>query len=127
MTRQARQRLQRLAWIMLFAIGLVTLGYSLSKQYWIYYQAPSDSIRRGKVRVGGLVQRIQPIELGITFDVCDENGCLVVLYQGEIPQMFAENKEALIEGVFEGTLLRGSRILAKHDERYERKKKPSKE
>lgn len=100
------------------------MGVTLSKQYWIYYQSPSDAIRPGKVRVGGTVKNIRTTSQGMTFDVCDEDQCLSVRYQGDVPQMFAENKEALIEGEFEGTLLLGKRLLAKHDERYERKKKP---
>lgn len=110
-------------WLLLLAAGFVIIGFSLSKKYWIYYQSPSDPIKTGKVRVGGLVKNIRANANDIVFNLCDEHQCITVQYQGETPQMFAENKEALIEGEFEGTLLRGKRVLAKHDERYERKKR----
>lgn len=123
MKPQARQRFHRLMWVLLLVVGFVVLGVSLSNQYWIYYQFPSDPIRPGKVRVGGVVRHIRASPDGMMFDVCDDQQCISVHYQGDVPQMFGEDKEALIEGEFEGTLLKGKRVLAKHDERYERKKK----
>lgn len=123
MTRQAKIRLQRLAWIVILVAGFVMLSLALSRRYWIYYQVPSDSAREGHVRVGGVVRHIHQNNQGIDFDLCDEKQCIHVCYEGEVPQMFGENKQALIDGHFAGTLLVGERILAKHDERYERKRR----
>lgn len=123
MKPHAKNRLKRLLWIMLLAMGLVMLALALSRRYWIYYQSPSDPVRIGHVRVGGTVRYIQLQHKGITFDLCDEKQCIVVQYEGNQPQMFGEGKQALIDGHFEGNLLVGERILAKHDERYERKRR----
>ena len=124
MTQQAYIRLKKLIWAMLMGAGLLLICIALSRKYWIYYLHPSEvSISQpGRLRVGGIVKHIQIKDGAIIFNLCDKKACIAVNYKGTPPQMFGEDQEALVDGYFEGNLLRGERILAKHDENYKRKK-----
>jgi cytochrome c-type biogenesis protein CcmE len=123
-----RQRLIIVVSVVLFsslAVGFAV--YALRGNINLFYPpaevaaglAPRDTpIRVGGMVVAGSVQR-SPTSLEVRFEVTDYQATVPVIYDGILPDLFAEGEGAVAAGVLrdDGVLL-ASEVLAKHDENY---------
>ena len=93
----------------------------------IYFYSPSDLVensdRRGQImRLGGLVSidsfRNETDSI-FYFNITDGNNEISVKYEGILPNLFAEDKGVVVEGVYmnDGRFI-ANKVLAKHDENY---------
>ncbi len=121
-------RLQVVLFILVFsslAIGLV--AYGLRGNINLFF--PPQEIVAGKAPVG------QPIRLGgmvvegsvrrsgdglrVEFDVTDYKATVTAVYDGILPDLFAEGQGVVAAGVLdENGVLHATEVLAKHDENY---------
>ena len=74
-----------------------------------------------KIRIGGMVKKNSIIISGeeINFIVTDFKNEIKVSYSGTVPNLFSEERGAVVEGKLnDKSYLIADRILAKHDENY---------
>lgn len=123
-----KQRLQLVVFLVVLstvAIGL--MAYSLRGNINLFYP-PADvaagkapvgkSIRVGGMVVDGSIQRSDD-SLKVEFLVTDYRAQVPVVYEGILPDLFAEGEGAVATGVLSTAgVLEASEILAKHDETY---------
>ena len=97
------------------------------KENILYFKTPSeifivDEIQNNsKIRVGGMVKKdsIQQNNKEIKFILTDYKKELIVVYNGSVPNLFSEERGAVVEGKLnDKSYLIADRILAKHDENY---------
>ncbi|MFK8041706.1 cytochrome c maturation protein CcmE [Congregibacter sp.] len=123
-----KQRLWVVLSIVLFssaAIGLAT--YALRGNINLFYppvevaagKAPVDTpIRVGGMVVDGSVQR-SDTSLEMRFSVTDYRATVEVVYEGILPDLFAEGEGVVASGRLGADgVLRADEVLAKHDENY---------
>jgi cytochrome c-type biogenesis protein CcmE len=123
-----KQRLMVVTFIVVFstiAVGLVT--YGLRGNINLFF--PPADVVAGKAPVG------QPIRLGgmvvagsfqrrgdgleVSFDVTDYKGTVTAVYEGILPDLFAEGEGIVAAGVLdENGVFYATEVLAKHDENY---------
>ena len=92
----------------------------------IYFQSPTDvktlaEINDKKIRIGGMVKSKSVLieNKEIKFIVTDFKNEINVIYNGIIPNLFAEGKGVVAEGFLKDkSLFFATKILAKHDENY---------
>ena len=125
------KRKQRLIIVgLMVALSSATVGlivYALSGNINLFYapveiaagEAPLDrSIRVGGMVVDGSVSRASD-RLETRFDVTDYAATVTVIYDGILPDLFAEGEGIVATGVLgaDGVVV-ASEVLAKHDENY---------
>jgi cytochrome c-type biogenesis protein CcmE len=123
-----KQRLWVVVSIVLFssaAIGLAT--YALRGNINLFYppvevaagEAPLDTpIRVGGMVVDGSVQRASD-SLEVRFSVTDYQATVDIVYEGILPDLFAEGEGVVASGRLSADgVLRADEVLAKHDENY---------
>ena len=74
-----------------------------------------------KIRIGGMVKKDSIIvnKKEIKFIVTDFKNEIIVSYKGAVPNLFAEGKGVVAEGILKDKkFFVAKRILAKHDENY---------
>ena len=93
----------------------------------LYFQSPTDIklkqdiIFNKKIRIGGMVKKNSLIidRKEIKFIVTDQENEILVSYSGTVPNLFAEGKGVVAEGMLKDKMFFiADRILAKHDENY---------
>ena len=92
----------------------------------VFFQSPSEikglpELNKKKIRVGGMVKNksisVQAEELN--FIITDFKNEIIVTYSGVVPNLFAEGKGVVAEGILKDrNYLISKKILAKHDENY---------
>jgi len=123
-----RQRLWVVLSIVVFssaAIGLAT--YALRGNINLFYppvavaagEAPLDT----PIRVGGMVRDGSVLRaedsLQVRFTVTDYQADVDVVFEGILPDLFAEGEGVVASGRLDaGGVLRAEEVLAKHDENY---------
>jgi len=123
-----KQRLMVVLAVVLFSSAAVGLAaYALRGNINLFYppaevaagMAPmGQSIRVGGMVVEGSVRRSQD-SLHVAFEVTDYQGTVPIIYEGILPDLFAEGEGAIAAGVLgEDGVLRATEVLAKHDENY---------
>ncbi len=101
----------------LYAMGdAAVLFYSPS-------QAAAKHVPPGRlVRLGGLVRQgsvRRQADGGVSFAVADHSLSDVVVYRGDLPDLFREGQGVVTQGVFAPNgVFEAREVLAKHDERY---------
>ncbi|MEL7045392.1 MAG: cytochrome c maturation protein CcmE [Pseudomonadota bacterium] len=123
-----RQRLWIVLSIVVFssaAVGLAT--YALRGNINLFYppkavaagEAPLDTqIRVGGMVVDGSVKRADD-SLRVQFTVTDYAATVEVVYEGILPDLFAEGEGVVASGRLDANgMLRADEVLAKHDENY---------
>ena len=80
-------------------------------------------IRDREIRVGGLVAdnslKYEENSSIYRFIITDEKNIINVEYRGILPNLFAENKGVVVEGIYSGANnIIANKVLAKHDENY---------
>ena len=93
----------------------------------LYFLSPTEIKERDnlnfnkKLRIGGMVKN-QSIIINndeIKFIVTDLKNEIIVTYKGTVPNLFAEGKGVVAEGMLQDRkYFIAKRILAKHDENY---------
>ena len=74
-----------------------------------------------KIRIGGMVKKDSIIvnKKEIKFTVTDFKNEIIVSYKGTVPNLFAERKGVVVEGILQDKkFFVAEKILAKHDENY---------
>ena len=123
-----RQRLWVVLSIVLFSSAAVGLAlYALRGNIDLFYPpaavaagaAPLDtSIRVGGMVVDGSVRRAAD-SLQVRFAVTDYQASVEVIYEGILPDLFAEGEGVVASGHLGADgVLRAHQVLAKHDENY---------
>ncbi|WP_439100539.1 cytochrome c maturation protein CcmE [Congregibacter sp.] len=123
-----KQRLWVVLSIVLFSSAAIGLAaYALRGNINLFYppvevaagQAPVDTpIRVGGMVVEGSVQRSDST-LETRFAVTDYQATVEVVYEGILPDLFAEGEGVVASGRLSSAgVLRADEVLAKHDENY---------
>ena len=115
---------------LLFSIALV-LGIFVSikvlEDNVLYFLSPTEINEKqnlnlnDKIRIGGMVKKDSIIvnKNEIKFTVTDFQNEIIVSYKGTVPNLFAEGKGVVAEGILKDKrFFVANRILAKHDENY---------
>ena len=93
----------------------------------LYFFSPTEIKEKSnlnlnqKIRIGGMVknQSIIVNNNEIKFIVTDFKNEIIVIYKGTVPNLFAEGKGVIAEGMLQDkNYFVAKRILAKHDENY---------
>ena len=127
LTKKIKTRLFFLTLITTITLLFLIFIYLNLKQNILYFKTPSEIFTVGeiksnsKIRVGGMVKKnsIQQNNKEIKFILTDYKKELIVVYNGAVPNLFSEERGAVVEGKLnDKSYLIADRILAKHDENY---------
>ncbi len=127
LTKKIKTRLLFLFSIILISLSFLFFIYFNLKQNILYFKTPSEIFTNNEiekstmVRVGGMVKKhsIQQTNKEIKFILTDYKKELIVVYNGAVPNLFSEERGAVVEGKLnDKKYLIADRILAKHDENY---------
>ena len=127
LTKKIKTRLLFLTSITVTTICFLVFIYFNLKQNILYFKTPSEIFKNNEVeksvmvRVGGMVKKdsIQQNNKEIKFILTDYKKELIVVYNGAVPNLFSEERGAVVEGKLnDKKYLIANRILAKHDENY---------
>ena len=112
----------------IFVILLLTVFFVLKslEENVVYFKSPTDvkeitEISEKKIRVGGMVKKGSVVLSSdkINFIITDFKNEINVVYSGAVPNLFAEEKGVVAEGILrDRNFLKAKKILAKHDENY---------
>ena len=107
-------------------LGVFLILNTLNKNI-LYFNSPTDiKISQDlnynkKIRIGGMVKK-NTLEINnqeIKFIITDFKNEISVSFKGTIPNLFAEGKGVVAEGMLKDKrFFEADRILAKHDENY---------
>lgn len=118
---------QRLAFIgvsLLFLCAATLLALQAFRDNLVFFYTPSELKARAvpdrQVRVGGLVEALEPAEGGgVRFILSDGEAGVAVAYSGPLPALFRDGQGAVVEGYLQPDgRLEARRVLTKHDEYY---------
>ena len=110
--------------VLIIAVLIITLNL---RDNIVYFYSPTELFKMQTnetriMRVGGLVKKDSIHNNGsqnFSFIITDEINEINVVFQGILPNLFAEEKGAVVEGSYvNGSLFRADTVLAKHDENY---------
>tara|TARA_B100001057_G_scaffold307332_1_gene307424 strand:+ start:12 stop:440 length:429 start_codon:yes stop_codon:yes gene_type:complete len=127
LTKKIKTRLLFIFSIILITISFLIFIYFNLKQNILYFKTPSEIFTNNeieiskKVRIGGMVKKdsIKQTNNEIKFILTDYKKELMVVYNGAVPNLFSEERGAVVEGKLnDKKYLIADRILAKHDENY---------
>ena len=127
LTKKIKTRLLFLISIILVTLFFLVFIYFNLKQNILYFKTPSEVFTNNEIesstniRVGGMVKKdsIQQDNKEIQFILTDYKNELIVVFNGAVPNLFAEERGAVVEGKLnDKKYLIADRILAKHDENY---------
>ena len=112
--------------IFLSTILTVFLVIKALEENVVYFKSPSEiknltELGDKKIRVGGMVKEgsIKASSDNINFIITDFKNEITVSFTGAIPNLFAEGKGVVAEGILKDrNYLISKKILAKHDENY---------
>ena len=115
--------------IILFSSSVIAIFFILQSlnNNILYFKSPTDIKNnqdinfKKKIRVGGMVKKNSLIinEQEIKFIITDFNNELKISFSGTVPNLFAEEKGVVAEGILQDkSFFIADRILAKHDENY---------
>ncbi len=115
--------------VILFSSSVIAIFFILQSlnNNILYFKSPTDIKNnqdtnfKKKIRVGGMVKKNSIIinEQEIKFIITDFNNELKISFSGTVPNLFAEEKGVVAEGILQDkSFFIADRILAKHDENY---------
>ena len=115
-----------LIFLLASVLGVFLILNTLNKNI-LYFNSPTDiKISQDinynkKIRIGGMVKK-NTLEINnqeIKFIITDFKNEISVSFKGTIPNLFAEGKGVVAEGMLKDKrFFEADRILAKHDENY---------
>jgi len=109
------------------SVALILVLNALSKNMNLFYSpteiiegvVKTDSLIRagGMVKEGSIIKSINSLK--VSFVITDFKNSVIVVYEGILPDLFAENAGVVVQGRLgvDGNFL-ASEVLAKHDENY---------
>jgi cytochrome c-type biogenesis protein CcmE len=115
--------------LIIFTIALATqLVLIALRDNIIYFFTPNElkikygdneNIKR-KIRVGGLVLENSVVKNNdiVNFTITDNKNEILVVFNGQLPDLFREGQGIVAEGNFKDNKLIATQVLAKHDENY---------
>ena len=112
---------------LLFLIIAISISLKVLEDNVLYFLSPTEIKEKQnfnfneKIRIGGMVKKSSIIVSNneIKFTVTDFKNEIIVTYKGTVPNLFAEGKGVVAEGVLKDKkFFIAKRILAKHDENY---------
>ena len=115
--------------LIIFTIALATqLVLIALRDNIIYFFTPNElkikygdneNIKR-KIRVGGLVLENSVVKKNdiVNFTITDNKNEILVVFNGQLPDLFREGQGIVAEGIFKENKLIATQVLAKHDENY---------
>ena len=112
--------------IILAVIIIFTILKSLEENV-VYFFSPTEIYNKEnisfnkKIRIGGLVKKnsVSKNEISVKFIITDLKKEIIVSYNGLLPNLFAEEKGVVAEGILKDKkYFIADKILAKHDENY---------
>ena len=115
--------------LIVFTIALATqLVLIALRDNIIYFFTPNElkikygdkeNIKR-KIRVGGLVLENSVVKNNdiVNFTITDNKNEILVVFNGQLPDLFREGQGIVAEGNFKDNKLIATQVLAKHDENY---------
>lgn len=127
-TKKSKKRIIRIS-IFFFAISSFSalLIYAFSKNM-VYFYTPSQVIEKEAplekfIRVGGMVKKGSVLRsnnnLKISFKIYDLEQQINVMYEGILPDLFAEGQGVVMTGrLINSNTFIADEVLAKHDENY---------
>ena len=112
--------------IFLSLILTIFLIFKALEKNVVYFKSPTEvknlpELGTKKIRVGGMVKKSSILVKGneIKFIVTDLKNEIIVSYKGTVPNLFAEGKGVVAEGILKDKkFFIANTILAKHDETY---------
>ena len=124
--RKVKLRFLFVAIILITLILSVFLVLKSLEENVVYFQSPSEinalpKLDKKKIRVGGMVKKnsISINAKEIKFIITDFKYEINVIYTGAVPNLFAEEKGVVAEGILKDrNFFYATKILAKHDENY---------
>ena len=124
--RKVKLRFLFVAIILITLILSVFLVLKSLEENVVYFQSPSEinalpKLDKKKIRVGGMVKKnsISVNANEIKFIITDFKNEINVIYSGAVPNLFAEEKGVVAEGILKDkNFFIATKILAKHDENY---------
>jgi cytochrome c-type biogenesis protein CcmE len=125
-SKSAKNRLKIFILILIATSVIIFFIYNNLKKNTVYFYAPQEiknlsELPTNKVRVGGLVKEgsLKKNNDIYIFVITDFKNEIFVEYKGLLPNLFAEGKSAVVEGILKDKkYFIASTILAKHDENY---------
>lgn len=121
--KRRRIQLISICFLMLTALGAL-IGYAFRDGIQ-FYRSPSEVLAQvipadEVFRIGGLVQAGSIEKEGeiIRFRVSDNAAQITVVFEGILPDLFAEDRGMIASGRYDGVVFQAEEILAKHDENY---------
>ena len=119
----------RILFLFLVLASIVLTVYLILKsleENVVYFLSPTEiknlnEINSNKIRIGGMVKNKSIIIKSeeINFIITDFKNEVNVVYSGAVPNLFAEEKGVVAEGILrDRNFLKAKKILAKHDENY---------
>ncbi len=127
MTKTVKNRLIKILLSLLILIIAVLIIILNLRDNIVYFYTPTElskmEINEKKImRVGGLVKKNSINNDGsknFSFIITDEVNEINVIFQGILPNLFAEEKGVVVEGTYvREAVFRADKVLAKHDENY---------
>ena len=127
LTKKVKKRASFLVSFIFFAVIAIFFILKSLNNNILYFKSPTDIrfdqdvISNQKIRVGGMVKKnsIKINNREIKFIITDFKNELIVSYTGTVPNLFAEDKGVVAEGILKDkNFFVADRILAKHDENY---------
>ena len=127
MTKTVKNRLIKILLSLLILIIAVLIIILNLRDNIVYFYTPTElskmEINEKKImRVGGLVKKNSINNDGsknFSFIITDEVNEINVIFQGILPNLFAEEKGVVVEGTYvKEDVFSADKVLAKHDENY---------
>ena len=119
----------RFLFIILIIVTLILTTFLILKsleQNVVYFLSPTEvksltEMDKSKIRIGGMVKKnsISVDSDEVNFIITDFKNEINVTYSGAVPNLFAEGKGVVAEGILKDrNFFSATKILAKHDENY---------
>jgi cytochrome c-type biogenesis protein CcmE len=114
------------------AAAITAAAYAGIRSATVYYLTPTEfasrpDLRTARVRLAGTVVpgtiRTQDGRV-VGFQIDDGTTRLDVVYDGPLPDLFAEDREVLVEGRVDGVSLQASRVITTHPTEYQERPRP---
>jgi cytochrome c-type biogenesis protein CcmE len=118
--------------LLVIAAAITAAAYAGIRSAAVYYFTPTEftarpQLRTARVRLAGTVVagtvRAQGGRVA-GFRIGDGTTELDVAYDGPLPDLFGEGREVLVEGRFEGSVLRATRVITTHPTEYQERPRP---
>ena len=127
LTKKVKSRIVFLLLFFILCVFIIYITLNSLKKNVVYFFSPTEiydleniDIKK-KIRVGGLVKEgsIKRNDLFVKFIITDLKNEIIVSYRGLTPNLFAEGKGVVAEGILnDKRYFVADTILAKHDENY---------